>query len=199
MNAADRNSIRSSGRTETSTSTSSTSTLRKLYRRARAASAAAAALALCATGAACTPAAAAAAKSTHAQPAAHTASALPLPYLADFATGQCTHYAYSRRPDIVNLGVEKYDILEWNAYRWPANARREGYVVNHHPVTSAIAVWNHYQLGADQDGHVAYVEKVMANGSLQISDVNVNGSTTPHPRILAASVARQLLFIHPQG
>ena len=77
-----------------------------------------------------------------------------------FPWGQCTYYVSTRRK------------VSWSgdAWTWYRNARDVGRPEGHAPVAGAIVVmWGSWV------GHVAYVEKVAADGSFLISEMNVRG------------------------
>jgi hypothetical protein len=57
------------------------------------------------------------------------------------------------------------------AYNWDNNATTIGYKVNNVPRRGAIAVWE--ISGASPSGHVAYVESVNPNGTVNVSEYNV--------------------------
>jgi CHAP domain protein len=85
-----------------------------------------------------------------------------------YAWGNCTWYAYNRRPDIGSF---------WgNASTWAVSARAAGYRVDQTPSVGAIAQWNAY---ANQYiwgyGHVAIVESVNSDGTVTVSDMNYAG------------------------
>jgi surface antigen len=130
---------------------------------------------------------------------AGAAASSSLPYISWFPKGQCTRWAYLKRPDIVNRGVRQYGISDWLAYLWVANARREGYSVNAHPRAGDIAVWPQDVDGAGPIGHVAYVISVTGNKTIRISEVNWNGSPTETTRTLTRAQLRGLQFIHHLG
>jgi surface antigen len=75
---------------------------------------------------------------------------------------QCTWYAWTRRPDLPNLG---------NAMNWATNAQVHGIPVGSTPVAGAIAVFQPNQDGAHGYGHVAYVESV-AGSQMTISEMD---------------------------
>jgi peptidoglycan DL-endopeptidase CwlO len=127
------------------------------------------------------------------------AVARSLPYLSWFPKGQCTRWAYVKRPDIVNRGVSQYGFSNWNAYLWAANARREGYSVNRHPRAGDIAVWPRNVDGAGSIGHVAYVVSVSSDMTIRITEVDWNGSRTATPRTLTRAQLHGLQFIHHLG
>ncbi len=61
--------------------------------------------------------------------------------------------------------------------RWDDNAVAHGYKVNDSPEPGDAAVWD-YTYPGDQYGHVAYVESVNADGSVNVSEYNVGGKGT---------------------
>jgi surface antigen len=89
-----------------------------------------------------------------------------------YAYGWCTYYAWTRRPDLNNLG---------NAGDWKANAERRRIPTGpaNAPVAGAVAWWNSsnpstwFTEGGRRVnyGHVAYVEQVRGNQFL-VSEMN---------------------------
>jgi surface antigen len=78
----------------------------------------------------------------------------------EFPWGQCTYYVSTRRR------------VAWNgdAWTWFRNARDDNRPEGRTPVQGAIVVmWGSWV------GHVAYVEKVNADGSFLISEMNMRG------------------------
>lgn len=61
-----------------------------------------------------------------------------------------------------------------NAGNWDDNASGIGFLVNYTPLVGSIAVWEANSGGAGTAGHVARVEKVNSNGSVDISEFNWN-------------------------
>lgn len=85
-----------------------------------------------------------------------------------YAWGNCTWYAYNRRPDIGSF---------WgNASSWAASARAAGYLVDQNPTVGAIAQWNAYAGGSYGWGHVGIVESVNGDGTVTISEMNYAGA-----------------------
>lgn len=81
--------------------------------------------------------------------------------IGGFPYGQCTWYVASRRP------------VSWsgNAHQWYRNAQAAGYKVGKVPTAGSIMVtWE------SPIGHVAYVERVNADGSFTVSEMNYSGS-----------------------
>ena len=104
--------------------------------------------------------------------------------------GQCTWWAYVRRHQL-GLPVGSYF---GNGQAWAASAARLGYRVDATPTVGAIIVFQPGQAGADLTyGHVAIVEQVHADGSITISESNVQGLGVISNRTLAA--ANQYTYI----
>jgi surface antigen len=82
-----------------------------------------------------------------------------------FPAGQCTWYAFSRRPD---LGGAVYG----HAHTWDETARRAGFPISRIPARGTIAVWDPYEKGTYEFGHVAYVERVLSGNRIEISEYN---------------------------
>lgn len=105
-----------------------------------------------------------------------------------YAWGNCTWYAYNRRPDIGSF---------WgNASTWAVSARAAGYRVDQTPAVGAIAQWNAYANPYIWGyGHVAIVESVNGDGTITISDMNYAGklNVVSTRNISASSVSN---FIH---
>ena len=76
--------------------------------------------------------------------------------------GQCVDYALYKRPDLKEL----YGWSLGNANTWASAAAAAGFVVNHTPAPGAV-----FQRGGGL-GHVGIVQKVNADGSVVISDMN---------------------------
>src|SRR6476620_5765487 len=73
-------------------------------------------------------------------PGAPAHAAPYLPHLGLFPRGECTRWAYERRPDIVDRAWTG-GMRDWNAWRWAGNARRAGYRVDRRARAGTIAVW----------------------------------------------------------
>ena len=62
---------------------------------------------------------------------------------------------------------------QWgNAGNWDSNAPKIGFLVDNHPAVGAIAQWEAADLKSGPGGHVAYVEAVNADGSVNVSEFN---------------------------
>lgn len=96
-----------------------------------------------------------------------------------YAFGNCTWYVYNLRPDIGSF---------WgNASSWAASARSAGYKVDNVPAVGAIAQWRPYAYGMSGYGHVAYVESVNSDGTITISEMNVQGFNVVSRRTVPAT------------
>lgn len=111
---------------------------------------------------------------------------------SSYPQGQCTWYVDQRMKQFgqyihSNLG---------DAHHWNNRATREGYQVSSTPKKHTAVVFEAGQLGADtQYGHVAFVEKVNADGSIIISESNVKGLGVISYRTIDADDASQLDYI----
>jgi hypothetical protein len=115
-----------------------------------------------------------------------------------FPPGQCTEWAYLKRPDIVDTAVAKSGIAgDWNAWRWATIARGAGLSVGTQPAVGAIAVFPQGVGGAGATGHVGYVEKVLPNGSYTLSEQNFNGSPLLHYRIVTPLAGVSFVYLQP--
>lgn len=102
--------------------------------------------------------------------------------------GQCTWHVFNRRAET----GQPISTFWWNADHWAGNAAADGYTVDHQPTVGSIM-----QNFEGPVGHVAYVERVNADGSILISEMNYN--TPPGVvdyRTIPASVASSYNFIH---
>ena len=108
--------------------------------------------------------------------------------------GQCTWYAYTRR---VELGLPIGGSLG-NARSWGASASALGYWVdNTARHVGDVVVFAPGQENADSYyGHVAVVEKIHGDGSVEISESNVQGLGVISTRTFTAAQAAQLTYIH---
>ena len=103
-------------------------------------------------------------------PKAHAASLISP---GGFPRGQCTWYADARRPDIHQIAVARgFSSHGWDGGTWADRATQAGFVVDTTPAVGSIAVWDRNRGGALQWGHVAYVERVNADGTFMVSEYN---------------------------
>lgn len=100
-----------------------------------------------------------------------------------YTSGQCTYYAFSKRPDLGST---------WgNANNWASAAAQSGYTVNNKPASGSVL-----QSTAGGYGHVAYVDKVNSDGSIQVSEMNYQGVGVVSSRTISASAAGSYNYIH---
>jgi surface antigen len=95
-----------------------------------------------------------------------------------YCTGNCTHYAWTVRQDLVGLG---------NAYQWGSGARARNIPTGTEPVVGAVAWWDRKNPNNPNDlGHVAIVTAVSADGSsYTIHEMNHLGYNLEDDRPLA--------------
>lgn len=105
-----------------------------------------------------------------------------------YTAGQCTWYVFDRRAQ-AGLPISTY----WSdAKYWAGNAAADGYTVDHNPSVGSIM-----QTTTGYYGHVAYVERVNADGSILVSEMNyANGPYNTNTRTIPASVVSSYNFIH---
>lgn len=109
------------------------------------------------------------------------------------AWGNCTYYVYNR---VAQLGKPIPSPSMGHAFMWSDSARSMGYNVSHTPKTGTVAVFRQGVAGSDPTyGHVAFVEKVFADGSVLVSEMNVQGLNVISTRIISASDAQLTEFI----
>lgn len=107
--------------------------------------------------------------------------------------GNCTYYVYNR---VAQLGKPIPSPSMGHAFMWSNSARGMGYSVSHTPKTGTIAVFSQGVAGSDPTyGHVAFVEKVFSDGSVLVSEMNVQGLNVISTRIISASDAQLTEFI----
>ena len=108
--------------------------------------------------------------------------------------GQCTYYMYNR---FAQLGAPIRTTALGNAAEWPANAAAAGYGVSSTPRAGTAIVFQRGVGGAAPVyGHVGFVERVNADGSLFISEMNVQGVNVISTRTIPAGVAAQATYIN---
>jgi surface antigen len=106
-----------------------------------------------------------------------------------YAYGYCTYYAYNRRAELGRpIGGN------WgNAVSWAANARAQGFRVDHTPEAGAV-----FQTGGGWYGfgHVGVVERVEDNGNVFVSEMNYVGWNIVSNRTIPASSVGSYNYIH---
>ena len=110
-----------------------------------------------------------------------------------YVGGQCTQWAWSKRPDIHEAVVANtgYTSLG-NASSWAARAEMVGYSVSNTPSAGAI-----FQTSSGWYGHVGYVERVNGDDSIVVTEMNYG--YTPYrviQSIIPASAVGNFYYIH---
>lgn len=101
-----------------------------------------------------------------------------------YTAGQCTYYAFDKRPDLGNT---------WgNANNWASAAAQSGYTVNNKPSSGAVL-----QSTSGAYGHVAYVDNVNSDGSIEVSEMNYAGGVgVVSTRTISTTEAGSYNYIH---
>lgn len=103
--------------------------------------------------------------------------------------GQCTHYIFKQIKTDGNM-IEK----DWSdAEHWAKRAEEDGYTVNAEPAEGAIL-----QTSQGDLGHVAYIETVNDDGSIEISEMNRVEPYEVTERTIGAGDTGQYRYIHPK-
>lgn len=106
-----------------------------------------------------------------------------------YAYGYCTWYAYERRAEMGRpVGSFWGDAVSWRSYALAA-----GYTVNRTPAVGAVL---HDPYSAPPWGHVAVVERVYEDGSIQVSEMNYVGWNIKSFRTISAGQATSYNYIH---
>lgn len=109
-----------------------------------------------------------------------------------YAFGNCTQYVYNR---ITQLGGY-IDLDMGNAGFWGSTAQERGYHVSNMPEVGAALVFEPGVLGADPTyGHIAFVEAINQDGSLEISEMNVEGLGVVSSRTIESAYTSSLTYI----
>lgn len=112
---------------------------------------------------------------------------------SDYFTN-CAYWAAEKRPDIELSAIQKYGYRAGEgAASWYPDAVKAGYPVDHAPQVGDIAVWV-----PPYGHHVAYVEQVLDDGSIVVSEMDLltaNGPTGA-TELLAPDLVDHLWFVH---
>lgn len=108
-----------------------------------------------------------------------------------YAYGQCTWWAYVRR---TQLGLPVGSHLG-DGGMWADSAKALGYWVDDTPRQGDVIVFSPAQVN-NAWGHVAIVEKVNSDDSIEISEANVNGQVGPFRRTIEAKQTHAYQYIH---
>ena len=106
-----------------------------------------------------------------------------------YARGYCTWYAYNRRAELGKpIGGN------WgNAVSWASYARADGFAVDKNPRAGDVF---HVGGGWGGLGHVGVVERVNADGSIFVSEMNYAGWNKISTRTIAANQVSSYNYIH---
>ena len=108
---------------------------------------------------------------------------------ATYPWGQCTWFVYNRAKDV---GVS-FGPYMGNGGDWRHNA---GYQITHTPTEHAALSFAPGQAGADPTyGHIAFVEQVKSDGSILISEANVEGLGVVSYRTFDKVTATQFTYV----
>jgi surface antigen/LysM repeat protein len=106
-----------------------------------------------------------------------------------YAYGYCTWYAFNRRMELGRpVGSNWHNASTWDDY-----ARAAGFRVDHKPEAGAVLQDN---FGWSSLGHVGIVERVNADGSIYVSDMNYAGWGRISFRTVSADQVASYNYIH---
>ncbi|HBI2078032.1 TPA: glucosaminidase domain-containing protein [Enterococcus faecalis] len=112
-----------------------------------------------------------------------------------YAWGNCTQYVYNR---ITQLG-KHIDLTMGNGKDWGVTGQARGYEVSRTPQAGTAVSFPAGVLGADPIyGHVAFVERVNQDGSIYISEMNVQGLNVVSTRTITENQTSILSYITPK-
>ncbi|MCG1010538.1 CHAP domain-containing protein [Salinicoccus sp. ID82-1] len=115
---------------------------------------------------------------------------LPDPMATNFYdAGECTFYVFNK----VKANGEMIETSWRNAEFWAARAKTDGYTVNDEPAEGAIL-----QTSRGEIGHVAYIETVNEDGSIDISEMNYREPYEVTERTITADRIDEYAYIHPK-
>ncbi len=104
--------------------------------------------------------------------------------LSVFQNGECTQWAATKRPDVVQSIITGFVSTElgqgstnetmpnMDARYWTAEAQLVGLSTGRKPQRGALMVFQPNVLGAGSAGHIAYVQRVNRNGTFRISEMH---------------------------
>jgi len=108
--------------------------------------------------------------------------------------GECTYYADNRRKEI---GTPLENTRLGDAGSWIPRAKASNMETGSEPKVGAVMVYDYCQLNVScRYGHVAVVEKVNEDGSVEISEMNWEGHNVVSYRTVSESDAKQLKYIY---
>jgi surface antigen len=115
--------------------------------------------------------------------------------------GECTEWAAEKRPDVlqrivqhmvaVELEQQQGEILTGlDARYWAIQVSSAGMRTGRKPAAGSLIVFQPDVLYAGDDGHIAFVERVLKGGKLRISEMHAPSLHQVSYRTLPASAAR---------
>lgn len=117
------------------------------------------------------------------------------PGAESYAWGNCTQYVYNR---IFQLGGEIGKYMG-NGGDWGSNAIQQGYCTTNIPQVGYAVSFPPGVAGASSDyGHVAFVEDIHEDGSVLVSEMNVNGLNVVDYRTISSKDAGLSTYIQPK-
>jgi surface antigen len=105
----------------------------------------------------------------------------------------CTNYVAWK---LSSAGVPRPASQQGNAADWAANAAKDGYLVDDVPSVGSVAQWDAFEGGSGFAGHVAYVEKINADGTILVSEDNWNSDGSGQLLFRLVRTASVSNFIH---
>jgi mannosyl-glycoprotein endo-beta-N-acetylglucosaminidase len=124
-----------------------------------------------------------------------TYNGVEYPGSSSYAFGNCTQYVYNR---IHQLGGQIGQYMG-NGGEWGANAQAQGYVTTSTPTKGDAVSFPPGLAGSSPlYGHVAFVEKVYADHSILVSEMNVRGNNIVSERHITSDIAALATYIQPQ-
>ncbi|OZT76432.1 CHAP domain-containing protein [Salinicoccus roseus] len=103
--------------------------------------------------------------------------------------GECTYHVFEK----VKAQGDMIETSWRDADQWAENAEAGGYTVNGEPKTGAILQTERGELG-----HVAYIESINEDGSINISEMNYTEPYEVTERTIAADNIDRYSYIHPK-
>jgi surface antigen len=117
--------------------------------------------------------------------------------------GQCTWYAYGRMIEtgLLPTSAKPNGLFLGNAEAWRRDAQRAGLTINSQPTQArGLVVWPPGVQGGDKRfGHVAFLEELLPDGRIRVSESNWERPLTFDQRFLTPAQYAGLAFIPLEG
>lgn len=114
-------------------------------------------------------------------------------FAGDYPSGECVRYARDRA-NALGWNMPWFEGWDGYALNWDNTAPKHGFYVGEVPRGGAIAVWEKSK--ASVFGHVAFVERVNEDGSIYVSERNVNFDGQDGTRVLPRDGAKPDSYIY---